>query len=83
MGINYNEIESNSVGNKEDYEMHSMDFEEFLWAKGFKEEQIQDLYEHMLKLEPFSDTELSVMFENFKEFMVIGGMPAIVKLCRK
>ena len=79
MGINYNEIESNSVGNKEDYEMHSMDFEEFLWAKGFKEEQIQDLYEHMLKLEPFSDTELSVMFENFKEFMVIGGMPAIVK----
>ena len=79
MGINYNEIESNSVGNKEDYEMHSMDFEEFLWAKGFKEEQIQDLYEHMRKLEPFSDTELSVMFENFKEFMVIGGMPAIVK----
>ena len=79
MGINYNEIESNSVGNKEDYEMHSMDFEEFLWAKGFKEEQIQDLYEHMVNLEPFSETELSVMFENFKEFMVIGGMPAIVK----
>lgn len=79
MGINYNEIESNSVGNKEDYEMHSIDFEEFLWAKGFKEEQIQDLYEHMVNLEPFSETELSVMFENFKEFMVIGGMPAIVK----
>ena len=30
MGINYREIESNSVGYKEDYEMHSMDFEEFL-----------------------------------------------------
>ena len=27
MGINYNEIESNSVGYKEDYEMHSLDFE--------------------------------------------------------
>ena len=27
MGINYNEIESNSVGYKEDYSMHSMDFE--------------------------------------------------------
>ena len=35
MGINYKEIESNSVGYKEDYEMHSMDFEEFLWAKGY------------------------------------------------
>ncbi|WP_372520997.1 AAA family ATPase, partial [Candidatus Ruminimicrobiellum ovillum] len=32
MGINYNEIESNSVGYKQDYQMYSMDFEEFLWA---------------------------------------------------
>lgn len=78
MGINYNEIESNSVGNKEDYEMYSMDFEEFLWAKGYKEEQIEELYEHMKNLVPFSNTELSVMFENFKEYMIIGGMPAIV-----
>ena len=78
MGINYNEIESNSVGNKEDYEMYSMDFEEFLWAKGYKEEQIENLYEHMKNLEPFSNTELSVMFENFKEYIIIGGMPAIV-----
>lgn len=78
MGINYNEIESNSVGNKEDYEMYSMDFEEFLWAKGYKENQIEDLYEHMKTLTPFSNTELSVMFNNFKEYMVIGGMPAIV-----
>ena len=78
MGINYNEIESNSVGNKEDYEMYSMDFEEFLWAKGYKQEQIENLYEHMKNLEPFSNTELSIMFENFKEYMIIGGMPAIV-----
>ena len=78
MRINYNEIESNSVGNKEDYEMYSMDFEEFLWAKGYKEEQIENLYEHMINLTPLSNTELSVMFKNFKEYMVIGGMPAIV-----
>ena len=71
MGINYQEIESNSVGNKEDYEMHSMDFEEFLWAKGYREEQIEDLYTHMKKLIPFSHTELSVMIENFREYMVI------------
>lgn len=78
MRINYNEIESNSVGNKEDYEMNSMDFEEFLWAKGYKEEQIEDLYEHMKNLKPFSNLELSTMFEIFKEYMIIGGMPAIV-----
>ena len=78
MGINYNEIESNSVGNKEDYEMYSMDFEEFLWAKGYKEEQIENLYNHMKNLKPFSEVEFSVMIENFKEYMIIGGMPAIV-----
>lgn len=80
MGINYKEIESNSVGNKEDYEMYSMDFEEFLWAKGYKESQIEDLYEHMKTLTPFSNIELSVMFDNFKEYIVIGGMPAIVDM---
>ena len=78
MGINYNEIESNSVGNKEDYEMYSMDFEEFLWAKGYKDSQIDDLYSHIVNLTPFSDTEYNVMLENFKEYMIVGGMPAIV-----
>ena len=34
MGVYYEEIESNAVGYKEDYLMHSLDFEEFLWAKG-------------------------------------------------
>ncbi len=78
MGINYNEIESNSVGYKEDYEMHSMDFEEFLWAKGYKETQIEELYQHMLTITPLSKVELDIFFESFREYMVLGGMPAIV-----
>lgn len=52
MGINYNQIESNSVGNKIDYDMYSLDFEEFLWAKGYKQEQIEDMYRSMLNLKP-------------------------------
>ncbi len=79
MGINYKEIESNSVGNKEDYEMFSMDFEEFLWAKGYKEQQIDDLYEHMKNCTPLSELEYNVMLNNFQEYMIIGGMPAIVR----
>ena len=78
MGINYKEIESNSVGNKIDYNMYSMDFEEFLWAKGYKEEQIGDLYTHMIDLKPLGKVQYDVMMSNFKEYMVIGGMPAIV-----
>ena len=78
MGINYKEIESNNVGNKEDYIMHSMDFEEFLWAKGYKEEQIEDLYQCMVEVKPLSTTQYSVMLSNFKDYMAVGGMHAIV-----
>ncbi len=79
MGINYNEIESNSVGYKEDYEMYSMDFEEFLWAKGYESHQIENLFTHMVDNIPLSQLELDVMFDNFREYMVLGGMPAIVR----
>ena len=78
MGINYQEIESNSVGNKEDFEMHSMDFEEFLWAKGYSESLIDELYQHMRNITPLSNTEYNVVMGIFKEYMIIGGMPAIV-----
>ena len=78
MGINYNEIESNSVGNKEDYIMRSLDFEEFLWAKGYSNEQIDDLYKHMQELKPLSNMQYDVMMANFKDYMIVGGMPAIV-----
>lgn len=78
-GINYKEIESNSVGNKQDYEMFSMDFEEFLWAKGYKQEQIEYLYVHMKNNIPFSNLEYDVMLNNFQEYMIVGGMPAIVR----
>lgn len=78
MGINYKEIESNSVGNKEDYVMMSLDFEEFLWALGYKEEQIEEMYQHMLNLTPLTKMQYDVMLSNFKDYMIVGGMPAIV-----
>jgi len=33
----------------------------------------------MIELKPFSELELDVMFENFREYAVLGGMPAVVK----
>ena len=78
MGINYREIESNSVGYKEDYEMHSMDFEEFLWAKGYSEDFVEGLYRHMQELKPFSQLQLDVLFGLFREYVTLGGMPEVV-----
>lgn len=79
MGINYHEIESNSVGYKTDYEMHSLDFEEFLWAKGYSKEQVDSIYNHLKDGTPFSATELEVWFSCFKEYMIVGGMPEVVQ----
>lgn len=78
MGINYNEIESNSVGYKEDYVMHSVDFEEFLWAKGFSGEQIETFYQKMKSVTPLSTTEMKVLSSAFNDYLVTGGMPAVV-----
>ena len=78
MGINYKEIESNSVGYKEDYEMYSMDFEEFLWAKGYAEDFIEELYQHMLDVKPLAKLQMEVLFELFRDYVTIGGMPEVV-----
>ncbi len=80
MGIYYEEIESNAVGFKEDYEMYSMDFEEFLWAKGYKSWQIENMYQHMIDVQPFSQIELATLIDIFREYMTLGGMPEVVKM---
>lgn len=79
LGINYRKIESNSVGYKTDYEMYSMDFEEFLWAKGYDDGFIADLLSHMRTLTPFSELELSVCNSLFLDYCILGGMPAVVR----
>ena len=78
LGINYRRIHSNSVGYKTDYEMYSMDFEEFLWAKGYQEQVISDMLEHMLSGTPFSASEQNTFSNLFLEYCILGGMPAIV-----
>ena len=78
MGINYREIESNSVGYKEDYEMYSMDFEEFLWAKGYDNKVIEDLYQHMLEVKPLSQLQVDIMLALFRDYIITGGMPEVV-----
>ena len=79
MGINYNKIESNSVGYKEDYEMHSLDFEEFLWANGVSE-QVFDLlrksYQEETVVPDFIHQQIS---RYYRQFLAVGGMPEAVQ----
>lgn len=78
MGLNYHEIESNAVGYKEDVEMFSLDFEEFLWAKGYGTEVIENIYQKMKSVEPLSTVEYDTLLSIFRDYMVVGGMPAVV-----
>ena len=78
LGVNYNKISSVAVGYKEDYVMNSLDFEEFLWAIGYTEKQIQELFENMRNLKAFSELVMKTFNNLFEDYIYCGGMPAIV-----
>ena len=78
LGINYNQIESNSVGYKTDYEMNSFDFEEFLWANGRFDDK-ENILSHMHSLTPFTQLELDIYNDLFLSFSILGGMPEVVR----
>lgn len=78
LGISYKRIESNSVGYKIDYNMQSMDFEEFLWAKGY-EDAAEEMLWHMKRETPFTEGVMKVYSELFLDYCILGGMPAVVR----
>ncbi len=78
LGINYKKIEHNSVGYKTDYTMFSMDFEEFLWAKGYGDDTIEELLSHMRNLKPLNELEMDIYHSMFLDFSILGGMPSVI-----
>ena len=79
LGINYKKIESNSVGYKTDYTMNSLDFEEFLWAKGYQADTIHDMLWHMENFKPFNQLEMNIYSDLFLDYCILGGMPAVIR----
>jgi len=79
LGINYKEVPSYPVGYVDQLEMHSLDFEEFLWANGVKPNSIDDIRSYFEKREPVPTAMHERMMELFKEYIVVGGMPRAVQ----
>ena len=79
LGISYKSIESNSVGYKTDHIMRSLDFEEFMWSKGYTDTHINMLYEKMKTMTPLNEAELAVWHKAFLEYSVLGGMPEVIR----
>lgn len=79
LGLNYKRIESNSVGYKSEFQMQSMDFEEFLWAMGYGSDVVGDLLSHMRSVTPFNQTDMNVFGGLFMDYCLLGGMPEVVR----
>lgn len=73
------EPKSIPVGYERQVVMHSMDFEEFLWARGVTENAIGALKEFRDTMEPVPDAVHRRYTDLVREYMIVGGMPAVVK----
>ena len=78
LGVQYRNVASVPVGYKEDLDMDSFDFEEFLWAVGYDRGFVDDIYERLRSLKPFDEGLLSLMNRLFMDYCTLGGMPEIV-----
>ena len=80
LGVNYKKISSIPVGFKEEYTMYSLDFEEFLWANGYEDSQIDDIYDYMKNLQALPETYINKLRQLYRDYIFVGGMPEAVKL---
>lgn len=80
LGVHYKKVSSLSVGHQEDFEMRSMDFEEYLWARGRDDGFVEMIFGRMADQRPFSEAELLSCNELFREYCTLGGMPDVVRL---
>lgn len=78
LGINYKDVPSFPVGYTQSLQMHSLDFEEFLWANGISSHGIDFLKEYFIDKKEVPLAMHERMMNLFKEYIIVGGMPAVV-----
>ena len=67
------------TGYDEVFEMKTMDFEEFLWSLGYKDEQIDLLVDCFINRTTIPDNINSLYKDLFIKYACIGGFPKVVK----
>ncbi len=66
------------VGYEDVRTMYPLDFEEFLWARGVKQEAIETVKAHIRNRVPLEQTLYESMMRHFRAFTVTGGLPEVV-----
>lgn len=79
LGVNYKAVPSYPVGFEECIQMYPMDFEEFCIANNIKKELLDYLKDCYQKRIPPTDLIHEKMINMFKYYIIVGGMPDVVK----
>lgn len=79
LGISYKEVSSFPVGATNRLTMHSMDFEEFLWANQVDSSHIDIIKNHYSNKTTVPEAIHIRFLQLFREYIVVGGMPAVVQ----
>ena len=67
------------AGSTNTFDMRTMDFEEFLWAKGYKDEQISYIRNAFKERKPLTKSMHESFTRLFREYLCVGGFPEAVK----
>ena len=78
LGLYYKEVTSYPVGYERVVDLYPLDFEEFLWGLGIKKEMINYVRECFERIKPIDEYILKQLSEQFKMYMLVGGMPNVV-----
>ena len=78
LGMAYGMSTSFPVGYVEYLDMHSLDFEEFLWAMGVSPGMIENLKNYFTEVSAVPKAVHERMLQYLKQYLTIGGMPEIV-----
>ena len=79
LGVHYHRVESFSVGYQTSVELRSLDFEEFLWAHGYAEDQLNDVCRRLQARTALPEAINETYSRLFLDYCILGGMPDVLE----
>ncbi|MCD8212428.1 MAG: ATP-binding protein [Oscillospiraceae bacterium] len=79
LGVEMRNVRSVPVGYMKMLHMYPMDFVEFCMARGVSRSSLDCLEECFLSVEPISGALHDLLMKRFREYLIVGGMPAAVQ----
>ena len=78
LGVALSQTPSVPIGSVAVHQMYPLDFEEFLWAMGCGKEAIAAMKQKFLAREGLNDSMHNYILQQFKIYLLVGGMPDAV-----